>query len=140
MASVIGQKRVLRALEKLERESRRKNNGNVIVGFNASYAIFVHENIEMKGRGKKRVGTRADGSQRKGRYWDPQGRGQAKFLEQPAREMQGELARVIRDSVRGGASLIQALLIAGLRLQRAAQKLVPVDSGNLKGSAFTERE
>lgn len=151
MAEILGSKKVLRAFEKLERESRRKNNGNVIVGFNASYALYVHESIEMKLKGvprdpRKRSGIKHQKNPRsrkfnpKGKYWDPQGRGQAKFLEQPFREMQGELLRVIRDAARGGAPLIKALLMAGLRLQRAAQLLVPVDTGNLKGSAFVERE
>ena len=34
-------------------------------------------------------------------------------------------------------SLEKGLVLAGLRLQRDSQKLVPVDTGNLKGSAFT---
>jgi len=36
--AVIDSKALLRALEKLERESQRKNNGNVVVGYSASYA------------------------------------------------------------------------------------------------------
>ena len=34
----------------------------------------------------------------------------------------------------------QALLAAGLRLQRESQARVPVDSGNLKASAYTRLE
>lgn len=132
--------KVLRALEKLERESKRENNGNVIVGFNASYALPVHENIEMKWRGLPRKGKHADGTRKKGDYWDPPGRGQSKFLEQPARTMRKELSTIIATTVRNGASLVKALLVAGLRLQREAQKLCPVDTGNLKASAFTEKE
>jgi len=132
--------KVLRALEKLERESKRKNNGNVIVGFNASYALYVHENVEMKWRGLPRKGKHADGTRKKGDYWDPPGRGQSKFLEQPARTMRKELSAIIANAVANGADLTKALLVAGLRLQREAQKLCPVDTGNLKASAFTEKE
>ncbi len=151
MASVLGTKKVLRAFEKLERESRRKNNGDVIVGFNASYALAVHELVGMKLKGiprdpRKRPGIKHQANPRprkvnpKGKFWDPQGRGQAKFLESAFRDLRRQTAATIADAVKGGASLIQALLIAGLGIQREAQKRVPVDLGNLKGSAFTERE
>jgi hypothetical protein len=52
----------------------------VIVGYTAFYAMFVHEMVEMKGRGLPRSAPS------KGNYWDPAGRGQAKFLEAPARD------------------------------------------------------
>jgi hypothetical protein len=48
------------------------------VGYTAPHALYVHELVEMRLKGQPRVGG-------KGRYWDPQGRGQAKFLEEPAR-------------------------------------------------------
>jgi hypothetical protein len=140
MATVEGVPKLKAALEKLIRRSRQVDSGNVIVGFNAFYALFVHENVEMKWRGQKRKGTRPDGSKRRGKYWDPQGRGQSKFLEQPAREMKPEIAATIAANARRGAGLIKAMVVAGQRLQAASQKLVPVDLGNLKGSAFTEIE
>jgi hypothetical protein len=123
MAKVHNLQAVLRALEKLERESIRKNTGDVIVGFSASYALFVHENTSASHKN-----------------------GQAKFLEEPARTKQGEIARSIREAMERKTakgrrvSLLQALKIGGLRLQREAQKLTPVDTGNLKASAFTEEE
>lgn len=52
----------------------------VLVGYTAFYAMFVHEMVEMKGKGLPR---RAPSQ---GNYWDPAGRGQAKFLEAPARD------------------------------------------------------
>lgn len=140
MAKVEGVAKLKSTLEQLVRRSRRIDSGNVIVGFNANYALFVHENVEMKWRGQKRKGKRPDGSERKGRYWDPQGRGQSKFLEQPAREMRPEIAAVIAANARRGVGLIVAMVLAGQKLQAASQKLVPVDLGNLKGSAFTEIE
>jgi hypothetical protein len=88
----------------------------------------------MKWKGKPRH------KPKKGRYWDPQGRAQAKFLEQPAREMQPELGRIVAEVYKATRSMEQGLLAAGLRLQRESQKRVPVDQGNLKNSAFTRAE
>lgn len=119
-SSVTGTKRLLRKLEKLGRESRRKNNGNVNVGYGASYALRVHENLEAHHKkGKK-----------------------AKYLEDPFRELKnsGELQRVIDEHVANGTDLMTALVAAGQRVQRESQEEVPVKTGNLKGSAFTERE
>jgi hypothetical protein len=62
----------------------------VNIGYTATYAIFVHENVEMKWKGLPRHAPS------KGRYWDPQGRGQAKFLEEPARRLGPELRAIIR--------------------------------------------
>lgn len=104
---------------------------SVLVGFTAAYALFVHENVEMKGRGQPRR------KPSKGNYWDPPGRGQAKFLEEPARVLSRELVEIAYKVLKQGKTLLQALLIAGLRLQREAQLRVPVDTGALKASAFT---
>lgn len=54
----------------------------VIVGYTAFYAMFVHEMVEMKLKGL----PREPNPPHKGNYWDPAGRGQAKFLEAPARD------------------------------------------------------
>jgi len=67
----------------------------VNVGYTASYAMFVHENVEMKLRGLPRQGKGA-----KGKYWDPQGRGQAKFLEEPARRLGPAMKKIILDNTR----------------------------------------
>lgn len=119
-SGVTGTKRLLRKLEKLERESRRKNNGNVNVGYGANYALAVHENKEAHHKEGK----------------------QAKYLEQPFRDLQnsGELQRIVDEHTGKGTDLMTALVVAGQRVQRESQKIVPVDTGNLKGSAFTERE
>ena len=93
--------------------------GDVIVGYTASYALPVHENV---GANFKTAGT------------------QAKFLEAPFRRMIKELLTTAKTAMKGGASFIQSLFIAGLRLQRESQKIVPVDTGNLRASAFTRIE
>jgi hypothetical protein len=86
----------------------------VTVGYTQNYAIYVHENLEAH---------------------HPVG--QAKFLEDPARTLQKDLSRMILVAMKQKMTLAQALLTAGLRLQRESQKLVPVDTGALKNSAFT---
>lgn len=65
----------------------------VDVGFTASYAVFVHENVGMVGKGKPRPSG-------KGNYWDPQPQATAKFLEIPVRTMRLELRKIILDHVR----------------------------------------
>lgn len=119
-SGVTGTMRLLRKLEKLERESRRRNNGNVNVGYAASYALAVHENKDAKHKEGK----------------------QAKYLEDPFRELKnsGELQRVVNEHIANGTDLMTALIAAGQRVQRESQEIVPVKTGNLKGSAFTERE
>lgn len=134
---------LIQKLRLKEASSKKLDDGTVITGFNASYAVFVHEMIpKTLGKGIPRTGKRPDGSKRAGKWWDPQGRGRPKYLEEPARELNnsGELARVVRESYNKQGSLLKALLQGGLRIQREAQELVPVDLGNLKGSAFTEVE
>lgn len=113
-----------------------KDAGSVIVGFTAEYALYVHENMEMSLAGQPRR------KPSKGMYWDPQGIAGPKFLEGPARELSnsGELGRILREVYRAGRSIMQGLLACGLRIQREAQQRVPVDTGNLKNSAFTRKE
>jgi len=64
-------------------------NTAVTVGYTAAYALFVHELIGMKLEGQPRPGGR-------GRYWDPAGRGRAKFLEEPARRMAPQLVAIVK--------------------------------------------
>jgi len=93
---------------------------SVIVGYTAAYALHVHEDLKMRHKAGR----------------------QAKYLEQPARELNnnGELIRIITKAAQRGAKLQQALFMAGMRIQRDSQKLVPIDTGNLRGSAFTRKE
>ncbi len=100
--------------------ARKAEGGNVIVGFTAAYALPVHENV---GANFKAPGT------------------QAKFLEQPAREeMGGPARRTIEELLAKGKSLLDALLVVGLRIQRKSQQITPIDTGNLRASAFTRKE
>jgi hypothetical protein len=155
MPEIEGITSVMKTLQDLRKKIEAEKSPSVVVGYNAAYALFVHENIEMKLKGKPRVKWLTNKKTKKpfivrdesgepipgkGMYWDPQGRGQSKFLEQPAREKRDKIASTVRKAFAGGASLAHALLEGGLFLQRESQKLVPVDTGNLKGSAFTEIE
>lgn len=116
-------------------EIAKTGGKSVITGFTAAYALYVHENIEMRLKGQPRPKGR-------GFYWDPQDVAGPKFLEGPARELSnsGELSRILMAALRMGKSVMQGLLLCGLRIQRDAQQRVPVDTGALKSSAFTRLE
>ncbi len=90
-------------------------NVRLVVGYEAEYAVWVHERLDV--------------------YHE---NGQAKFLEQPARQFAAALGKYVAKRMREGATLDVALLEAGMKLQAESQKLVPVDTGNLRASAFTK--
>jgi hypothetical protein len=114
MAKIEGIRRVQQALQAKLKKFGRKTT--VVVGYTKNYAIFVHEINK-----NYRVG-------------------QWKYLETPAREKASEIAEVVRETVQATGSLEAGLLVGGMRLQRESQKLCPVRTGDLKGSAFTEVE
>jgi len=124
-------------LRKRFQDTRRNaKSASVAVGYTAAYAMAVHEMTPKTPQwGRPRTGPSGKGS-----YWDPASRGGPKFLETPARELAGELGDIVEKGLANGLSMLEALFIAGLRLQAASQKLVPVDTGNLKASAFTRKE
>lgn len=120
---------------------------SVIVGYTAHYALYVHEApMTMKGQPRTVWYTDSQGRRRKtniprkGLYWDPQSRATNKFLERPFREKQREIRKVIRTTAQKTGSYKYALIQGGLYLQRVSQEMVPVDTGNLKASAFTRLE
>lgn len=134
MAKIEGLTKVIAVLQKKAAQAQTDNNASVVVGFSTAYAVYVHENIEMKWRGLPRKAPA------KGDYWGPHG--QAKYLENPARELSnnGTLGAIVMTALKAKKTMAQALLLAGLRLQRESQALVPVDTGTLKNSAFTTLE
>lgn len=115
MAAVEGIDKVEVALRKKAQDVG--GNVSVVVGYSQAYAVYVHEDLEAH---------------------HPVG--QAKFLEQPARELRQELGKTVRDGLKRGLTLEQSLVMAGLRLQRDSQQLCPVDTGALRASAFTRVE
>ena len=151
VAKVEGVERVLaklRHLAKAYADSPNKVQDAVIVGYTAAYALYVHENREMKWRGFPRdrsirkegdiARTGYSAGSGKGLFWGPQGR--AGFLLDVARELSRELGEIVAKGLKRGLKMVDALLLAGLRLQRESQLNVPVDTGNLKASAFTRVE
>ncbi len=54
--------------------------------------------------------------------------------------MQRDLIEMIKRGLRAGWGMARSLLTAGLRLQREAMLLCPVDTGALRASAFTRLE
>jgi predicted GNAT family N-acyltransferase len=117
MASVERIEQLLTKMKARLNKAKQDHGAAVVVGYTQAYAIYVHENLQAH---------------------HPVG--QAKFLEQPARELQPVLRRIISEAASRGQTLEQSLLLAGLRLQRESQKLCPVDTGALKASAFTRKE
>jgi hypothetical protein len=105
---------VTKVLEALRLKRQPAPTVSVAVGYTQNYAIFVHENMEATHHV-----------------------GQAKFLEEPLRTLAPALGTQVSADIGRGLTLGDALLRAGLRLQRESQKLVPVDTGALKNSAFT---
>lgn len=121
MSSVKGSQAVQRKLKLLAAKAAKIEATTVVVGYKGvDYAIYVHEDLEAR---------HSPGQQ-------------AKFLEQPARELanSGELGRTIEAAVKSGAGARMGMILAGLRLQTESQAIVPVDLGNLKGNAFTDVE
>ena len=80
--------------------------------FGVNYAIFVHE-IQAT-------------------HIPPT---QCKFLERHARENQKKYAATMAGALKLGSSAMEAVTVAALLLQRDSQKLVPIDTSNLRGSA-----
>lgn len=116
MAIIDGLNRTMKAIANVASKFGGSDNPSVTVGFTQGYAVFVHENKESAHTV-----------------------GQAKFLEEPARRLNSskELARIARKVIQKTGKVHLALLTAGLRIQREAQELTPVDTGALKASAFT---
>lgn len=122
-AELINFDRLISKLGSRQREAVRSAGKQVRVGYSAPYALWIHENLE--------IDHEAHGCG-----------GQAKFLEQPAREYRDEMASIVRKRVvaRGDEDVVAAavagMLEAGLRLKEVSQELVPVRTGFLRDSAF----
>lgn len=130
MAKIEGVDDVINALKKKGVEAGGDSKPSVIVGYTAAYALFVHENRERKLEGLPRPSGL-------GTYWNP---GRPGFLLDVMHEITGELSNIVSESMKKGMPLIQALYLAGLRLQRESMQNVPVEYGFLRASAFTRPE
>ena len=115
--AVSGVKKLVSQLRARAAKARTDFGARVAVGYSASYAARVHEDLEAYHR-----------------------TGQAKFLEQPARTLTKKLSAVVVEQLARKRTFGQAALTAGLLLQRESQKLCPVNTGHLRSSAFTRLE
>lgn len=113
-ATIEGQDAILLKLSRLAAKARSDARTKLVVGYSASYAVHVHEDLEA---------------------FHPNG--QAKFLEQPAREYRDYLFHVVGEAMKKGQSLGSALALAGIQLLRLSRQLVPVKTGFLRDSGFT---
>ncbi len=121
-------------LRAMAAKARTEGSASVSVGYVANYAVHVHENLEaLHGAAYNAAYGGKPGFKSRGPNQ------QAKFLERPARQLSddGTLGRMVFKSLRAKQTMAQALLQAGLRIQRESQLIVPVDSGNLRAGAFT---
>lgn len=106
-------------LEKILRELRRRRRtandrlSELKVGYSAPHAVPVHERLDV---------------------YHP--RGQAKFLEQPLRTEQRQMAAIIRSKLRARMSLMGAQMEAAKHLMKVSLQLVPIDEGILRDSWF----
>lgn len=119
MAGVsVDAKKVLDALNRRVLKAQRQGVRAVgVVGYTQSYALPVHERVDVN---------------------HPTGK--AKFLTDPFKAMRGKAAGLLRLYLSQGKTLGQAVLLVCLEIQADSQAQVPVDTGALKGSAFTRME
>ena len=97
--------------------ARRDKSVTYVVEYTAPYAVHVHENLEV---------------------FHPNG--QAKFLEEPARELAPDLGKEAAELMKGGMRLDAVSRMMALRVLAASQELVPVDTGFLKRSGRIRKE
>lgn len=134
MAKVEGIERVTAGIKARAEQIGRESAVSVLVGYSSKYAIFVHENMEPK-----TLGQGVPRSSGLGHYWGPADYG-PKFLERPARELSKNIWKIVSNVLRRGGTMLQALLTGGNYLQAESQKVVPVEYGFLRASAFTREE
>lgn len=108
---------VIARLNGLANKARANSKFAFMVGYTAPYAVYVHENLTAR---------------------HPVG--QAKYLEQPAREHADEIAAVIMRALRAGLSPRSALGLGAIRLLQLSKPLVPVDTGFLKSTGYAKVE
>lgn len=103
---------------KFAKLSKEHENASYSTGYTAEYALFVHENCEAK-------------------HEPP---GQCNYLTGPADQLKSQMAKDVEDAVKDGKPMGQGLLKASLRLLAGSQRVVPVDTGNLRASGFVEKD
>jgi len=100
--------------DELVKKGRIASQASVTVGHTQNYALYVHEipaNHVV---------------------------GEVEYLLKAVKAVEASMRDNIVTAYRNGATLEQALLLGGLRIQRESQNRTPVDTGALKASAFTD--
>lgn len=87
----------------------------VVVGYDAYYAIYVHENLQAY-----------------------HANGEAKFLVRALAAKKGEGLKRVAEQLKKGRSIGQALYAFGEMVRIESQKRVPVKTGALRASAKTQ--
>ena len=100
-----------------ERQLKPDQENIVEVGFTQTYALIVHEDMEMNHEV-----------------------GQAKYLEQPSRVGKEMIGKVIATTISKGGSIQQGLEAGGRVLEVLAKELTPVDTGALRLSTYVAPE
>lgn len=113
MSKVKGLEQAMKNLNEKIRKAAKDADVELVVGYNAPYALIVHEDEDM-----------------------PHQNGQAKFLQQPAVENAKTYGQIVVENRKAGKTMRQSIIAAGTQLKLDSQELVPVDTGELKGSAY----
>lgn len=124
-----------RLAKNLQTKIKKLHNATVVVGYSAPYALYVHESIEMELEGEPRTSHI-------GVYWGQPTRlgGQAQFLLKPFIEHKKDISNIVKNELRAGKTLRQALLTAGRILLKESKKLVPIETSKLRSSGFVHIE
>src|SRR5690554_3144864 len=112
-AQIQGLDKVVERLQKLKQSSINDGNLDIVVGYAASHATYVHEINKNYNYGKQ---------------W--------KYLETPFKMLQGYFAKVIIQSYTRTGSIRVGLKKSAKALYAESQALVPIDTGELKASGF----
>ncbi len=108
-----GLKRLAGRLQGLAEVARANKNPDLACGYLAEYALPVHEDLEVQHRV-----------------------GEAKYLTRAVTRNRVALKDLVRQELRRGRTLTQALLTTGYALMRFSKDLVPVDTGHLRSSGY----
>ncbi len=68
----------------------------VTTGFDVAYAVFIHEHPAPNLGKKVPRRARYKGHKPKGNVWDPEGRGQPKYLEASITQNQNQVQKIVR--------------------------------------------
>lgn len=138
IGKVLNASKLINQLRHMGNRAEKEANSVSAVSYGPEYAVYIHQNVEMKLKGVSRSVHRRGA---KGVYWgqpDSPG-GQSKYLEQPARDpnVHKQMLQVVRLTLRGDKKLrfSKGMLAAAIKLKIESQKLVPIETGELLRSA-----